>query len=217
MTQIKNLLPLLILIMLSIACASDKLSDRKEKNSKTEKTVNIPADAKLFPPEEVCNYPQAASNKKFSALAGGSWRNLKIEGEDLGWDCGRQTEIQLFKNGSDVVQIEYAVIGVERGARYFAIDYFVSTSTPVANEKAYRREYVQFVSEMTGKALGQPLPDAVIKKITDLKSFAATGVDNSENIEVGSGAINLSRNRNPGNEIIFVKVQIFADKRSVNE
>lgn len=189
------------------------LSSKPRNNTQT--LVNNPTTNNLlhFSPQEVCMFPKAATNKKFHSLAAGKWQRSPA-GEDFGYDCGRQTEYQFYKQGIYVAQIEYAVIGDEKGARYIAIDYFVSGEKPLANETTYRKEFIVFLHDVTKKALKTGIPQDLANQIADLKGYANTGVSNSHKFEIGNGSIVLSRNKNQNNSLIFVKAQIFADKNT---
>lgn len=213
-----NLLPFLLLIAVILGCGHTPSNVNTGKLAPTPTANTQPSGAKLFPPNEVCNYPDAATNPKFRALSGGQWRQFRAGGGDPNeYDCGPQTEVQLYKDGADAVHVEYAIIGEKAGAKYVALDYNAMTITPNKDEPKFRSEFIQLADNIALKALKVNLPDAAKKKIADLNSYGITGKSSDEKFEAGEGFVEIGRVKSDNGKYILVKVQIHADKALMNK
>jgi hypothetical protein len=176
-----------------------------------EDEVKPAAEPVYFPAGEVCSYPEAGPGKVFSKLGGGRWAVSNPSEPQSAFECvGSRKEVQLWKDGGGIVQVEYVATGVEKGASLVSLTYTAAGSGPLPNESTWRNAFANLVEAVSRRGLGGVPPDLFKKKLANLASYSQPGKGLTENFDVGRGFILLTREAS-GNSEIKGYVKMFPD------
>lgn len=165
-----------------------------------------------FPASDVCGYAHGGPGKLFVNLGSGNWARSIPDEPASQFECvGSNPQVQFANSGGTVIQIDYSATGVEKGGSMLSLTYTATGTGPIPNESTYRNAFSNLADSVTRQSLGNPLPDLLKKKISNLSSYAKPGAGSAENYDVGKGFIQLTREATDGNTDVSVSVKIFPD------
>ena len=168
-------------------------------------------NVRVFPPQDVCSYPARVSAKIFHPLGSGVWAPVFKNDSHAGFNCsGAISTIQIYTPPEASINVEYLATGTERGATIVTITY--SAVNVRENEPTYRTVFMNFANDTLRQALQEPMSDLMRKKIQNLSSYFKPGPDNDETFFIRDGFVLLTREHDPQNSSIAVKLKIFPDQ-----
>ena len=192
----------LLFIATLLSCAGTK-----------SKTAVPPENIRLFPQQDVCNYPANASAKIFHNLGGGTWAPLSPKDAQSGYACsGGQSNVQIFSPPGSSINVGYLAVGNERGSNMITLEYSAIAPRPVDNESIYRTVYLNFVGDIIKQALKVPMTDLIRKKTSNLASYFKAGRAEEETFDIGDGFVILIRENDEAASTIKVTARIYPDK-----
>jgi hypothetical protein len=178
---------------------------------KTESVETKPVEPVYFPAADVCNYPQGGPGKVFINLGGGTWGASDPTVPEAMFECvGSKGSVQLFKDDSSAIEVEYVATGVEKGSSLISLTYTASGSGPIPNESTNRNVFANLVDAVSRQGLGASPPELFKKKLSNLASYSQPGKGFTENFDIGKGFVLLTR-ESSGPSDIRVYVKFFPD------
>jgi hypothetical protein len=163
----------------------------------------------LFSPE-ICTLPRSSINKRLERLGAGTWQPAGDDA-DARYNCGATAGVvRIYEDGSGSIDITFVPLGTKAGANMVVMEYRVLSEHQISNESTHRNMFARFADEMTGKLLGQSLPEFAIKRMGNLNSFSSSPGD-TESFDAGRGFVLLERYRIPTE--IRIRIKVFPDQR----
>ena len=144
----------LITISGFLLCVTLTLSCSESGSNTVPSLENI----KVFPPNEVCQYPANVSAKIFHPLGGGTWSTVSPDDTNAEYRCtGATAVIQIYSPTDAAINVEYSAAGTVRGATIVTLKY--SGINVTENETTYRTVFANFANDTLRQSLQEPMPD----------------------------------------------------------
>ena len=169
-------------------------------------------DPLYFLPAGVCGYPAASPAKTFTKLGGGKWGSSDPSLAGASYECvGANNRVQLYNLDGLLIEVDYFVTGVDKGASLITLNYAATGSKAIPNESTYRNVFSNLTEIISKQGLGAAPSDLFKKKVANLGSYDSTGNGSDEIFDVGPGFIGLSREASADKLTINISVKFYPD------